>query len=199
MRWSILPYARIVRERCNATVSVGDARFGMQMGRGPLRRVVDIAPRPAGLLGGRHENRLIVLGLRCGQYDVMNVHSNSGGYRRAAAQRAVRRYGDILWAHLPSRPFQPILNRIDAGLLHGSLELHLPTAPSACLAGGSRASPRSSISRAGARLSVWRPPARWAGSRHGRPESGPAPIRSRSLPCSWPMRALLARRRGRGA
>lgn len=40
MRWSFMPYARIKRGRCEAEVSVGDARFGLEMGSGPLRRVV---------------------------------------------------------------------------------------------------------------------------------------------------------------
>ena len=40
MRWSFMPYAKIVRGRCEAEISVGDARFGMEMGSGPLRRVV---------------------------------------------------------------------------------------------------------------------------------------------------------------
>jgi inner membrane protein len=42
MRWSFMPYAKIVREPCKAEVSVGDARFGMETGRGPLRRVVAV-------------------------------------------------------------------------------------------------------------------------------------------------------------
>ncbi|MBO9579405.1 MAG: metal-dependent hydrolase [Sphingobium sp.] len=42
MRWSFMPYAVIKREACQAEVSVGDARFGIQMGRGPLRRVVTL-------------------------------------------------------------------------------------------------------------------------------------------------------------
>ncbi len=56
----------------------------------------------------------------------MNVHSSSSGFRRAAARRAFRRYGDALWTRLPARPFEPLLARVDRGLLHGSLELHLP-------------------------------------------------------------------------
>jgi inner membrane protein len=40
--WSFMPYAMIKRESCKAEVSVGDARFGMEMGRGPLRRVVTL-------------------------------------------------------------------------------------------------------------------------------------------------------------
>lgn len=56
----------------------------------------------------------------------MNVHSSGGGFRRAATQRALRRYGGALWSRLPSGPFEPLLRRIDAGLLNGSLELHLP-------------------------------------------------------------------------
>ncbi len=42
MRWAIMPYALIQRGRCEATISIGDARFGMQMGRGPLRRIVTL-------------------------------------------------------------------------------------------------------------------------------------------------------------
>ena len=42
LRWSFMPYAMIKREACKAEVSVGDARFGMEMGRGPLRRVVTV-------------------------------------------------------------------------------------------------------------------------------------------------------------
>jgi len=56
----------------------------------------------------------------------MNVHSSSSGLRRAAARRALRRYGGVLWAHMPSWPFRGMLRRIDAGLLQGTLELHLP-------------------------------------------------------------------------
>lgn len=56
----------------------------------------------------------------------MNVHSSSSGLKRATARRALRRYGGALWARLPARPFEPILARVDAGLLAGSLELHLP-------------------------------------------------------------------------
>ncbi|HEY1125841.1 MAG TPA: cyclopropane-fatty-acyl-phospholipid synthase family protein [Sphingobium sp.] len=56
----------------------------------------------------------------------MNVHSSTSGFRRAKAQRAVRRYGGALWARLPARLFLPILDRIDRGLICGSLELHLP-------------------------------------------------------------------------
>jgi len=42
LRWSFMPYAMVKREACKAEVSVGDARFGMEMGRGPLRRVVTV-------------------------------------------------------------------------------------------------------------------------------------------------------------
>jgi inner membrane protein len=42
MRWSIIPYAKVVLKGCAAEVSIGDARFGMDMGRGPLRRVVTL-------------------------------------------------------------------------------------------------------------------------------------------------------------
>jgi cyclopropane-fatty-acyl-phospholipid synthase len=56
----------------------------------------------------------------------MNVHSSSSGFRRAKAQRAARRYGVALWTRLPVRPFRPIIDRIDGGLICGSLELHLP-------------------------------------------------------------------------
>jgi inner membrane protein len=42
LRWSFMPYAMIKREACKAEVSVGDVRFGMEMGRGPLRRVVTL-------------------------------------------------------------------------------------------------------------------------------------------------------------
>jgi inner membrane protein len=42
LRWSFMPYAMIKREACKAEVSVGDARFGMEMGRGPLWRVVTV-------------------------------------------------------------------------------------------------------------------------------------------------------------
>jgi inner membrane protein len=42
MRWSFMPYAKIVRGHCKAEISIGDARFGMEMGRGPLRRVVTL-------------------------------------------------------------------------------------------------------------------------------------------------------------
>lgn len=56
----------------------------------------------------------------------MNVHSSSSGFRRAKAERAARRYGSALWMRLPTRLFLPILDRIDRGLISGSLELHLP-------------------------------------------------------------------------
>jgi cyclopropane-fatty-acyl-phospholipid synthase len=56
----------------------------------------------------------------------MNVHSSSSGLKRAATRRAMRRYGSALWSRMPARPFMPILDRIDRGLLHGSLELGLP-------------------------------------------------------------------------
>ncbi|MBO9579404.1 MAG: class I SAM-dependent methyltransferase [Sphingobium sp.] len=56
----------------------------------------------------------------------MNVHSSSSGFRRAKAERAARRYGSALWTRLPVRLFLPILDRIDRGLMSGSLELHLP-------------------------------------------------------------------------
>lgn len=56
----------------------------------------------------------------------MNVHSSSSGFRRAKAQRAVRRYGSALWTRLPARLFLPIIDRIDRGLICGTLELHLP-------------------------------------------------------------------------
>jgi hypothetical protein len=55
MRWSFMPYAMVARGPCAAEVSIGDARFGMKMGRGPLRRVVTVpldgpgcGTRPAG-------------------------------------------------------------------------------------------------------------------------------------------------------
>jgi cyclopropane-fatty-acyl-phospholipid synthase len=56
----------------------------------------------------------------------MNVHSSGSGLRRAAARRAFRRYGIAFWSRLPSRAFEPVLERIDKGLLQGSLEAHLP-------------------------------------------------------------------------
>jgi inner membrane protein len=42
LRWSIMPYAHVAHTRCKAEVSIGDARFGMKMGRGPLRRIVTL-------------------------------------------------------------------------------------------------------------------------------------------------------------
>lgn len=42
MRWSFMPYAMIRQDGCKAEVSIGDARFGMMMGRGPLRRVITL-------------------------------------------------------------------------------------------------------------------------------------------------------------
>lgn len=42
LRWSIMPYAQIERGRCEATISIGDARFGMTMARGTLGRVVTL-------------------------------------------------------------------------------------------------------------------------------------------------------------
>jgi len=56
----------------------------------------------------------------------MNVHNMGSGYKRAAAQRALRRYGGFLWSWLPAWPFEPVIARIDHGLLSGSLELHQP-------------------------------------------------------------------------
>ncbi len=81
----------------------------------------------------------------------MNVHSSSSGFRRAAAKRAFRRYGGVLWTKLPVRLFEPVIQRIDRGLLHGSLELHLPDGAVRMLAGASRALPPSSISTASGR------------------------------------------------
>lgn len=68
----------------------------------------------------------------------MNVHCSSHGLRRATAQRALKRFGGALWTRLPARPFDPLLARIDRGLLHGSIELHLPDG-STRLLGGRRA------------------------------------------------------------
>ena len=56
----------------------------------------------------------------------MNVHSSSSGLKRAAAQRAFRRYGGAFWAGVPSWLFEGVLERIDKGLIEGSLELHQP-------------------------------------------------------------------------
>ncbi len=106
----------------------------------------------------------------------MNVHSSRSGFRRGAAKRAFRRYGGALWTKLPVRLFEPIIRRIDNGLLHGSLELHLPDDTVRMLGGreqGFTAIVHLDSFRA---LIGLRRPARWAGSRPGKRANGPVPI-----------------------
>jgi cyclopropane-fatty-acyl-phospholipid synthase len=65
----------------------------------------------------------------------MNVHGSSSGLKRANAKRAIRRFGGALWSRLPTRLFEPMLARVDRGLLQGSIELHLPDGTARILGG----------------------------------------------------------------
>jgi cyclopropane-fatty-acyl-phospholipid synthase len=56
----------------------------------------------------------------------MNVSPHRNGFKRAFAQRAVRKSSVGLWARLPTRWFEPVLTQIDTRLSSGSLEATLP-------------------------------------------------------------------------
>lgn len=59
-------------------------------------------------------------------YAHMTVHSPPAGRQRAFLRQSGARMGHGLWRLAPARLFLPLIDRIDARLLAGSLELHLP-------------------------------------------------------------------------
>jgi cyclopropane-fatty-acyl-phospholipid synthase len=92
---------------------------------GVCQTIFRLPPLPQ-RFSNRPPQRVVVLLPGCDQYGVMNVHNSSKGLRRAALRRTWKRAGSAVWDHVPARPFLPLLARIERGLLHGSIELHLP-------------------------------------------------------------------------
>jgi len=56
----------------------------------------------------------------------MNVHNPRAARQRAFLRRATARARQGAWRFVPAGLFAPLLDRVDRGLLSGSLELHLP-------------------------------------------------------------------------
>ncbi|MBT2185613.1 SAM-dependent methyltransferase [Sphingobium nicotianae] len=56
----------------------------------------------------------------------MTVHNPRAGRQRAFLARAKARAGRGLWRYMPTRLFLPLIDRVDTGLITGTLELHLP-------------------------------------------------------------------------
>ncbi|MCW2381881.1 class I SAM-dependent methyltransferase [Sphingobium sp. B2D3C] len=56
----------------------------------------------------------------------MTIHNPKASRQRAMMRRAGAQVGGRFWRALPTRLFQPMLVRVDRGLMRGSLELHLP-------------------------------------------------------------------------
>jgi len=86
----------------------------------------------------------------------MTVHSPSASRQRAFLRRSGARMGDGLWGLLPAQLFLPLIDRIDAQLLAGSLELHLPDG-TVRLLGGKAPGPGAIV-----HLTSWRAMARLA-------------------------------------
>jgi cyclopropane-fatty-acyl-phospholipid synthase len=88
----------------------------------------------------------------------MTVHNPRAGRQRAFLRRANARMQTGFWKYVPARLFSPLLDRVDEGLVSGSLELHLPDG-AICLLGG-----RSQGFAAIVHLHSWRALARLATS-----------------------------------
>jgi cyclopropane-fatty-acyl-phospholipid synthase len=88
----------------------------------------------------------------------MTVHYPRVGRQRAMLRRATARVGSSIWKYVPSRLFDPLLQRVDQGLVSGSLEVHLPDG-SVRLLGG-----RSQGFSAIVHITSWRAIARLAAS-----------------------------------
>ncbi|MCW2387926.1 cyclopropane-fatty-acyl-phospholipid synthase [Sphingobium sp. B11D3B] len=56
----------------------------------------------------------------------MTIHNPKASRQRAMMRRAGAQVGGRFWRALPIRLFEPMLVRVDRGLMRGSLELHLP-------------------------------------------------------------------------
>ena len=56
----------------------------------------------------------------------MNIHSPRAARHRALLRRKAGQVRNGVWRGVPARLFAPLLERVDKGLLTGSLELHLP-------------------------------------------------------------------------
>ncbi|MCW2369415.1 class I SAM-dependent methyltransferase [Sphingobium sp. B11D3D] len=56
----------------------------------------------------------------------MTIHNPKASRQRAMMRRAGAQVGGRFWRALPTRLFEPMLVRVDRGLMRGSLELHLP-------------------------------------------------------------------------
>ncbi|MCW2394455.1 MULTISPECIES: SAM-dependent methyltransferase [unclassified Sphingobium] len=56
----------------------------------------------------------------------MTIHNPKASRQRAMMRRAGAQVGGRFWRTLPTRLFEPMLVRVDRGLMRGSLELHLP-------------------------------------------------------------------------
>ena len=89
-------------------------------------------------------------------YGLMTVHNPPAARQRAMLRRAGARVGSGLWRILPTWLFEPLLVRVDRGLVNGSLELHLPDGSGRVL--GGRAQGFSAI----VHLANWRALARLA-------------------------------------
>lgn len=88
----------------------------------------------------------------------MTVHTPPAGRQRAMIRRMSARASKGVWKYVPARLFEPLLLRVDQGLMSGSLELHLPDR-SVRLLGG-----RGQGFSAVVQLAGWRAVARLAAS-----------------------------------